>query len=108
MAGRRFSGGSRRPKGAETTNVRTSAFRKLTKLDLAFLLILLGVGGRLVLLRAANVETVLAASMLAGALPGRRYSFGVPLAVMGASDALFFALGHRRAPALPPSRGHTA
>ena len=74
--------------------LRTPAFRKLTKLDLAFLLILVGVGGRLVLLRVANVETVLAVSMLAGAFLGWRYSLLVTLAVMGISDALIYALGY--------------
>src|SRR2546428_6307496 len=83
MAGRRFSGGSRRPKGAGTPNVRTSAFRKLTKLDLAFLLILLGVGGRLLLLPAANAETGLAAAMLAGGLPRLRGPLRPPLAAVG-------------------------
>ncbi|TLZ58523.1 MAG: hypothetical protein E6K17_00470 [Methanobacteriota archaeon] len=73
---------------------RTPAFRKLTKLDIAFLLILVGVGGRLLLLRVANVETVLAASMLAGAFLGWRYSLLVTLAVMGISDALIYALGY--------------
>lgn len=108
MAGRRLSGGSRRPKGAETTNVRTSAFRKLTKLDLAFLLILLGVGGRLALLRVANVETVLAASMLAGAFLGWRYSLLVTLAVMGVSDAVIYALGYGGELGLPAILGITA
>ena len=74
--------------------VRSPAFRKLTKLDLAFLLILLGVGGRLALLRVANVETVLAASMIAGAFLGWRYSLLVTLAVMGVSDAVIYALGY--------------
>jgi len=74
--------------------VRNPAFRKLTKLDLAFLLILLGVGGRLALLRVANVETVLAASMIAGAFLGWRYSLLVTLAVMGVSDAVIYALGY--------------
>ena len=75
---------------------RAPAFRKLTKLDLAFLLVLLGVGGRLVLLHVANVETVLAASMLAGAFLGWRYSVLVTVAVMGVSDALIYALGSGR------------
>ena len=73
---------------------RNPAFRKLTKLDLAFLLILLGVGGRLALLRVANVETVLAASMLAGAFLGWRYALLVTVAVMGISDAVIYALGY--------------
>src|SRR2546422_8875822 len=94
MGERRSSGGSQPRRGAETTAQRTPAFRKLTKLDLAFLLILVGVGGRLVLLRVANVETVLAASMLAGAFLGWRYSLLVTLAVMGISDALIYALGY--------------
>ncbi len=72
---------------------RAPAFRKFTKLDLAFLLILVGVGGRLLLLRVANVETVLAASMLAGAFLGWRYAMLVTLAVMGVSDAVVYALG---------------
>ena len=74
--------------------LRVPAFRKLTKLDLAFLLIILGVGGRLVLLRVANVETVLAASMIAGAFLGWRYSLLVTLAVMGISDGFIYALGY--------------
>ncbi len=73
---------------------RAPAFRKFTKLDLAFLLILVGVGGRLLLLRVANVETVLAASMLAGAFLGWRYALLVTLAVMGVSDAVVYALGY--------------
>jgi hypothetical protein len=72
----------------------TPAFRKLTKLDLAFLLILVGVGGRLLLLRVANVETVLAASMLAGAFLGWRYTLLVTVAVMGLSDVMIYALGY--------------
>ncbi len=73
---------------------RAPAFRKFTKLDLAFLLILVGVGGRLLLLRVANVETVLAVSMLAGAFLGWRYAMLVTLAVMGVSDAVVYALGY--------------
>jgi hypothetical protein len=73
---------------------RAPAFRKFAKLDLAFLLILVGVGGRLLLLRVANVETVLAASMLAGAFLGWRYAMLVTLAVMGVSDAVVYALGY--------------
>jgi len=77
-----------------TVALLVPAFRKLTKLDLAFLLIILGVGGRLVLLRVANVETVLAASMIAGAFLGWRYSLLVTLAVMGISDGFIYALGY--------------
>ncbi len=73
---------------------RPRAFRKLTKLDLTFLLILLGVGGRLLLVRVANVETVLAASMLAGAFLGWRHALVVTVAVMGVSDAVLYALGY--------------
>ena len=73
---------------------RRSSFRKLTKLDLAFLLIVVGVGGRLLLLRMANVETVLAASMLAGAFLGWRYALLVTVAVMGISDLAIYALGY--------------
>lgn len=71
-----------------------SAFRRLTKPDLAFLLVLVGIGGRLLLLRVANVETVLAASMLAGAFLGWRYALFVSVAVMGISDAVIYALGY--------------
>ena len=73
---------------------RSPGFRRLTKLDVAFLLILVGVGGRLLLLRVANVETILAASMLAGALLGWRYAMFVTVAVMGVSDALIYAIGY--------------
>ena len=73
---------------------RAPGFRKLTKLDVAFLLILVGVGGRLLLLRVANVETILAASMLAGALLGWRYAMLVTVAVMGVSDAMIYAIGY--------------
>ena len=45
-------------------------------------------------MRVANVETVLAASMLAGAFLGWRYSLFVTLAVMGVSDALIYGLGY--------------
>src|SRR3972149_3289490 len=93
-AGRGSCGGSRLPRGAETMAGRAPAFRKFTKLDLAFLLILVGVGGRLLLLRVANVETVLAVSMLAGAFLGWRYALLVTLAVMGVSDAVIYALGY--------------
>ena len=74
--------------------LRVPAFRKLTKLDIAFLLILVGVGGRLLLLRVANVETILAASMIAGALLGWRYAMLVTVAVMGISDATIYAIGY--------------
>ena len=73
---------------------RPGAFRKLSRLDLAFLLVLFGIGGRLLLLRVANVETVLAASMLAGAFLGWRYALFVTVAVMGVSDAVIYALGY--------------
>lgn len=72
------------------------AFRKLTKLDLAFLLVVLGVGGRLLLrsvFHVANIETVLAASMLAGAFLGYRYTMAVTIATMAISDAVIYALG---------------
>ena len=72
---------------------RRSRFRKLTKLDLAFLLILGGVTGRLLLLRVANVETVLAVSMLAGALLGWRYALLVSISVMGITDGVIYAMG---------------
>ena len=94
MGERRSSGGSQPRRGAETTAQRSPAFRKLTKLDLAFLLILVGVGGRLLLLRVANVETILAASMVAGALLGWRYAMLVTVAVMGVSDATIYAIGY--------------
>ncbi len=71
-------------------------FRKLTKIDLAFLLLLLGVGGRLLLrsvFHVANIETVLAASMLAGAFLGYRYTMFVTIATMAISDAVIYALG---------------
>ena len=87
---------------------RAPAFRKFTKLDLAFLLILVGVGGRLLLLRVANVETVLAASMLAGAFLGWRYAMLVTLAVMGVSDAVVYALGYGGELGLPAILGITA
>src|SRR3972149_10794321 len=72
---------------------RRSRFRKLTKLDLAFLLILGGVAGRLLLLRVANVETVLAVSMLAGALLGWRHALLVSISVMGVTDGVIYAMG---------------
>ena len=75
---------------------RPSAFRKLTKLDLAFLLILVGVGGRLLLrtvFHTPNIETVLAVSMLAGAFLGWRYTMFVTIATMAISDAVIYALG---------------
>ncbi len=75
---------------------RPRAFRRLTKLDLAFLLVLVGVGGRLLLrsvFHTANIETVLAASMIAGAFLGWRYTMFVTIATMGISDAVIYALG---------------
>ena len=75
---------------------RTPAFRKLTKLDFAFLLILLGVGGRLLfrsVFHTANIETVLAVSMIAGAFLGWRYTMLVTVATMAISDAAIYALG---------------
>ena len=87
---------------------RTPAFRRFTRLDLAFLLILFGVGGRLLLLRVANVETVLAVSMLAGAFLGWRYALLVTLAVMGISDGVIYALGIGGGLGLPAILGITA
>lgn len=75
---------------------RPPAFRKLTKLDFAFLLILLGVGGRLLfrsVFHTANIETVLAASMIAGAFLGWRYTMFVTIATMAISDTVIYALG---------------
>jgi len=102
------SGGSRFPRGDDTAAPRTPAFRKLTKIDLAFLLVLAGVGGRLLLLRVANVETVLAASMLAGAFLGWRYALFVTIAVMGISDAVVYALGYGGELGAPAIVGITA
>lgn len=72
---------------------RRSPFRKLNRLDLAFLLVVVGVAGRLLLLRVANVETVLAVSMLAGALLGWRYALLVSISVMAITDAAIYAMG---------------
>lgn len=71
----------------------SSRFRNLPKLDVAVLLVLVGVGGRLLLVRVANVETVLAVSMLAGALLGWRYALAVSLAVMALSDLAIYGMG---------------
>lgn len=53
----------------------------------------MGIGGRLLLVRVANVETVLAVSMLAGALLGWRYALFVTLAVMAVSDVAIYMMG---------------
>ena len=87
---------------------RPRSFRKLTKLDLAFLMVLVGVGGRLLLIRVANVETVLAVSMLAGAFLGWRYAMVVTIAVMGVSDLVLYALGYDAGFGLGPILGITA
>ncbi len=66
-------------------------YRKVPKPVFAAILILVGIAGRLALVRAANVEPVLIVSMLAGALLGGIYALIVPIAVLAVTDALIYA-----------------
>jgi hypothetical protein len=64
------------------------------RLQLAGLLVLLGVVGRLLLLDYANVETVLVASMLAGLLLGGLYLLAVPLVILLVTDAILYGTSY--------------
>ncbi len=66
---------------------------KLSRPQLAFALVLAGAAGRIALARFANVETVLAACMLAGVLLRGWYAAFVPIAIMAVSDAALYAMG---------------
>jgi len=88
--------------------IQRSRFRKLTRLDLAFLLVLVGVVGRLLLLNVANVETVLAASMLAGVFLGWRYALLVTISIMAITDVVIYAMGWGDPFGLLPILGLTA
>ena len=57
------------------------------RLVVAVLLIVLGVGGRIVLWDVPNIETIMLVSILAGALLGGRWGIIVALAAVAASDA---------------------
>lgn len=60
------------------------------RFELALALIALAVLGTLVLVREANIETVLVASLVAGALLGRWYSVAVPLVAMAILQPLLW------------------
>lgn len=57
---------------------------------LALAMIVAGVAGRLALVDYANIETVMAVSILAGYYLGGPYMILVPLAIMGFSDPLIY------------------
>jgi hypothetical protein len=58
----------------------------MNKLQVAMLLIVVGVFGRILLISYANVETVLAIALLSGIILGGAYCILVPLTVMMISD----------------------
>lgn len=58
----------------------------MNKMQVAVLLIIVGICGRILLIQYANVETVLAIALLSGVILGGKYSILVPLAVMLISD----------------------
>lgn len=57
---------------------------------LAVAFVVVGIAGRLALAEYPNIETVMAASILAGYYLGGVYMILVPLAIMGFSDALIY------------------
>lgn len=59
-----------------------------TRLLIAALLVLFGAGGRMLLLHAPNIETVMAASILAGALLGGPWGAAVALACVAVTDSI--------------------
>ncbi len=52
--------------------------------------IIIGIVGRLLLIDAPNIETVLAVSILAGYYLGGAYMIIIPLAIMGVSDVIIY------------------
>lgn len=73
--------------------VRSGSRTTLTRPQVALLLVVAGAAGRIALAKVANVETVLAATMLAGVLLRGWYAAFVPLAIMAISDAVLYATG---------------
>lgn len=92
MTARSWSGASYPNSGGELVPARAPQ-SKLTSAQLAILLVVAGTAGRIALAKIANVETVLAAAMLAGALLRGWYAAFVPIAIMGFSDAVLYASG---------------
>ena len=81
---------------------------RFTSLQLAVLLTVTGATGRILLANLANVETVLAVTMLAAVLLRGWYAVVVPLAAMAISDAVLYATGIGGALGLPAILGVTA
>lgn len=59
--------------------------QRFLRLSLSFLLIAIGIAGRL-FIDSPNVETLTAATLLAGALLGGSYAWTVPLVMVGVTD----------------------
>jgi hypothetical protein len=72
---------------------RDPRMKTIDRMAFALALILVGVVGRILLIRYANFETVLVVSLLAGALLGRVYALVVPIVTMAISDTLIYLLG---------------
>ncbi len=64
----------------------------MNKLNLAVLLVIIGVCGRILLIQYANIETVLAIALLSGVILGGLYCILVPLTVMVISDWWIYTL----------------
>ena len=75
--------------GAARSGRRT----RLTRPQLALAMIVAGTAGRIALAQLANIETVLAASMLAGVVLRGWYVAFVPIAIMAVSDVALYAMG---------------
>jgi hypothetical protein len=72
---------------------RDPRMKTIDRMAFALALILVGVVGRILLIKYANFETVLVVSLLAGALLGRVYALVVPIVTMAISDSLIYLLG---------------
>jgi hypothetical protein len=72
---------------------RDPRMKAIDRMAFALALILVGIVGRILLIRYANFETVLVVSLLAGALLGRVYALVVPIVTMAISDAMIYLLG---------------
>lgn len=72
--------------------MRLSSPFKMTrqKNAMAAAFIIIGIVGRLLLIDAPNIETVLAVSILAGYYLGGPYMIIVPLSIMGVSDVIIY------------------
>jgi len=58
----------------------------MNKVSVAFLLVIIGVCGRILLIQYANIETVLAIALLSGIILGGFYCIFIPFTVMLISD----------------------